>query len=121
MGLANARQASSFPPIRRTVERQTSMDARLRGHGGLPVSCGQGGTLASPEREGDAKGTRPMHDGWFPRKKEPAMSWLEIVALSLLPLFLLLDLLHRAYPSTPSPGWRVRAFVVTAANFMLSM
>ncbi|WP_280156068.1 sterol desaturase family protein [Piscinibacter sp. XHJ-5] len=49
------------------------------------------------------------------------MSWLEILTLSLLPAFLLLDLAYRAHRPPEARGWRVRALGVTAFNFVLSL
>ena len=54
--------------------------------------------------------------------KVPVMSWPEIIALAVLPAFLLLDLLK---PAARGDGrarwWRSRAFAVTAFNFWLAM
>ena len=49
------------------------------------------------------------------------MSLLEILTLSLLPAFLLLDLAYRAYRPPQTRGWRMRALTVTAFNFVLSL
>jgi sterol desaturase/sphingolipid hydroxylase (fatty acid hydroxylase superfamily) len=49
------------------------------------------------------------------------MTWLELLALALLPAFLLLDVLHRAHIDPRPRWWRSRAFVVTAINFALSL
>jgi len=49
------------------------------------------------------------------------MSWLEITTLAILPSFLLLDFVHRAYWPQRPRGWRWRAGVVTGFNFWLSL
>lgn len=51
------------------------------------------------------------------------MNWIEIatwVTLALLPLFLLLDLVHRARRWSTPRLWRVRALAVTVVAFVLS-
>lgn len=49
------------------------------------------------------------------------MSWLEIATLAVLPAFLLLDFVHRAYWPERPRGWRWRAAIVSAANFWLAL
>lgn len=49
------------------------------------------------------------------------MSWLEILTLSLLPAFLLLDFLQPAPQGVRTRWWRSRAFAVTAINFWLAL
>lgn len=49
------------------------------------------------------------------------MSWIEIATLSLLPLFLVIDLLYRAHRYRRANWWRTRALIVTAFNFALSL
>jgi sterol desaturase/sphingolipid hydroxylase (fatty acid hydroxylase superfamily) len=49
------------------------------------------------------------------------VTWLEILTLALLPAFLLIDVLHRAFGDSRTRGWRTRAFIVTAFNFGLSI
>lgn len=48
-------------------------------------------------------------------------SWLETAAMSLIPAFLLLDLLHGARRFARTRWWRLRGLLVTAAIFGLSM
>jgi sterol desaturase/sphingolipid hydroxylase (fatty acid hydroxylase superfamily) len=49
------------------------------------------------------------------------MSSIELLALGILPAFLLLDLVHRPHRDRRVRGWRARALVVTAVNFALSL
>jgi len=49
------------------------------------------------------------------------MSWYEIVALAVLPAFLLLDFIHRGHDERRARWWRTRALAITALNFVLSM
>jgi sterol desaturase/sphingolipid hydroxylase (fatty acid hydroxylase superfamily) len=49
------------------------------------------------------------------------MSTLEMLTLAILPAFLVLDLVHRAWRPAAQPGWRLRALAVTLFNFALSL
>ncbi len=49
------------------------------------------------------------------------MTIIELITLGLLPAFLLLDLVARAHPRPAPGGWRMRALIVTAFNFVLSL
>jgi len=49
------------------------------------------------------------------------MQTLELITLLLLPAALVLDLVHRAQPYAPTRWWRLRALVVSAAAFALSI
>ena len=49
------------------------------------------------------------------------MSWPEIIALACLPAFLVYDLVSPPRRGTRPRWWRTRAFIVTAANFWLSL
>lgn len=57
----------------------------------------------------------------IPFRKDSTVHFLEYVSLLCLPLFLLLDLLHRAQPYATTRFWRLRAFLVSAAAFAFSM
>ena len=48
------------------------------------------------------------------------MATLELLTLLCLPVFLLLDFVHRAQPFDPTRHWRARGFVVSAASFALA-
>lgn len=49
------------------------------------------------------------------------METVELLTLLCLPAFLLLDLVYRARPFAPTRLWRLRAFVVSAGSFALSI
>ncbi len=49
------------------------------------------------------------------------MHAIEILTLSLIPAFLLLDLVHRAKPYATDRAWRTRALIVGGLNFGLSL
>jgi len=49
------------------------------------------------------------------------MKTIEILTLLCLPLFLLLDFVHRAQPYRAARSWRPRALLVSAASFALSL